>query len=437
MIPVTLSSPSGSISVLAFLDGGSAVSIVSSSVSRKVGCVGIPIKAHVQGFKSSPLAYEKVSISLNVRNESFLLSNALSVDEIGLPFQSVDRELANFINRVLNINVAVYEGVPGILIGQDYWEIIESLETRRLDGTGLAESRSKLGWSVHGRRLDRISNSFSFFCVGNACENECDWSRVEQLVENYFELDSLGVKHVEKADICSRYEMKILEGTIRRLCVGWEIGLLWRSDIPHIPNSRATALNRLSLLERKLDRDDSYAELFYKEMDRLFEHGFAAPAPERLPDQILWYLPCFGVRNPNKPGKVRLVFDVAAKSSGVCFNDLLNKGPDLINSLIGVLMRFRRYAIAFKGDMRDMFLKVKVREHDWNAQRFLWRGRDRGSEPKEFVMTSLLFGGKSSPCEAIFVKNKNARELSTKYPEAAESIVRNSYVDDYLDSVTP
>ncbi|KAL7299392.1 hypothetical protein TKK_0007958 [Trichogramma kaykai] len=165
-------------------------------------------------------------------------------------------------------------------------------------------------------------------------------------------------------------------------------------------------------------------------MDRLFERGFAAPAADRLPDQILWYLPCFGARNPNKPGKVRLVFDAAAKSWGVCFNDLLNKGPDLINSLIGVIMRFRRYAIAFKG---DMFLKVKLREHDWNAQRFLWRDRDRASEPKEFVMTSLLFG-KSSPCEAILVKNKNAREFSTKYPEAAESIVRNSYVDDYLDS---
>ena len=49
-------------------------------------------------------------------------------------------------------------------------------------------------------------------------------------------------------------------------------------------------------------------------------------------------------------------------------------------------------------------------------------------------MTSILFGAKSSPCIALFIKNKNASLFLSKYPAAAKSIIENSYMDDYLES---
>lgn len=123
--------------------------------------------------------------------------------------------------------------------------------------------------------------------------------------------------------------------------------------------------------EREDKRDKDYATIYYKEMDRLFDNGFAEPAGEKLSWKKLWYLPHFGVKNANKPGRVRLVFDAAAKVSGVSFNDLLLPGPDLLKNLIGVLMRFRQKPYAIKADMRDMFLKIKIRLEDRDAQRFL------------------------------------------------------------------
>ena len=44
--------------------------------------------------------------------------------------------------------------------------------------------------------------------------------------------------------------------------------------------------------------------------------------------------------NPNKPDKVRVVFDCAACYDGVSSYSTLLQGPDLANNLIGVLTRF-------------------------------------------------------------------------------------------------
>ena len=148
----------------------------------------------------------------------------------------------------------------------------------------------------------------------------------------------------------------------------------------------------------------------------------------------IWYLPHFSVRNINKPGKVRLVFDAAVRTSGVSLNDQLDSGPDLLQSLPGVLTRFRQYVVAFKADIRDMFLRVGVRPEDRSAQRFVWRGVDRTTNPDTYEMTCLVFGAKSSPSSAIYVKNKNASSFSGTRKEASESIVKNSYMDDYLAS---
>lgn len=87
------------------------------------------------------------------------------------------------------------------------------------------------------------------------------------------------------------------------------------------------------------------------------------------------------------------------------------------------------------GDIKEMFLQIKIRKEDQGVQRFLWRGMDRNRDPDIYVITSMLFGATSSPCTAQYKMNTNAKDFEEKYPRGTKSIKNKHYVDDYLDSV--
>ena len=99
-------------------------------------------------------------------------------------------------------------------------------------------------------------------------------------------------------------------------------------------------------------------------------HARRVPLNEvRVQDKPLWYLPHHPVQN--KPGKTQIVFDCAAKYRGTSLNDQLLTGPDLTNSVAGVLTRFRE-EVALSADIECMFHQIRVAPADQDAFRFLW-----------------------------------------------------------------
>ena len=218
------------------------------------------------------------------------------------------------------------------------------------------------------------------------------------MVKASFQLDALGVSLTSKSIEAHERALRILTSTTNRLPGGWETGLLWKSDAIALPGSKENARRRLFGLETKLDKDPVYASIYYGEVEKLIDQGYAIKlkAPLARSDRE-WYLPHFGVTNVNKPGKTRVVFDAAAKRNSVYLNDKLLPGPDLLQSLFGILMRFRQECVAFTSDIQDMFLRIKVREQDQCSQMFLYREKNRLSQPNVYRLTTLVFGARSSP----------------------------------------
>lgn len=81
---------------------------------------------------------------------------------------------------------------------------------------------------------------------------------------------------------------------------------------------------------------------FLSFMEKIFQNDHAEIAPPLREEEERWYLPTFGVHHPKKPGQIWVVFDSSAQYEGVSLNDVLLTGPDLNNSLLGVLICFRK-----------------------------------------------------------------------------------------------
>ena len=88
----------------------------------------------------------------------------------------------------------------------------------------------------------------------------------------------------------------------------------------------------------------------------------------------------------DKPGKLQVVFDCTARYKGTSLNDQPPIGPDLTNSLLGVLLRFRQEPVSLSSDIEAMFHKVIVDPNDVDNLRFLWwPDDDLSKEPVEYT----------------------------------------------------
>lgn len=151
----------------------------------------------------------------------------------------------------------------------------------------------------------------------------------------------------------------------------------------------------------------------------------------------MWYIPHHGVYHPKKH-KIRVVFDCNAAYQGTSLNKQLLQGPDLTDSLIGVLIRFRQEPVALIADIESMFYRVKVPDKDADLLRFLWWPEgDLTQTPGQYRMTVHLFWATSSPSCASYALKRTAEDARNKLPqEVVDTVLQNFYVDDYLNSVS-
>ena len=116
-------------------------------------------------------------------------------------------------------------------------------------------------------------------------------------------------------------------------------------------------------------------------------------------------------------------------------NPYWQKGPDLLNGLFGVILRFRENKVAITADISKMYHRVLIPLKDQHVHRFLWRNLEVDRPPDTYVMNVLTFGDKPAPAMAQVALRKTAEEGESDSPRAAQMIKDNSYMDDILDSV--
>ena len=155
----------------------------------------------------------------------------------------------------------------------------------------------------------------------------------------------------------------------------YEVPMLWKQIDSRLPSNHEMALRRLRSLHKRFLGNPDFFEKYKETVNTYIKESYTRKMTKEETintSDKTWYLPDHSVFHPQKPEKVRVVFHATAKYKGKNLNKELFTGPDLPNSLVGVLLRFRNHKTALVEDVEAIFHQVRVKPSDRDALRFLW-----------------------------------------------------------------
>ena len=335
--------------------------------------------------------------------------------------------------HLAGVKISKIDANVGLFIGNDAPEILQPKEVRESHHNGPCATQTIFGWVINGP-LGRVQDLGLHTANVIRADAELDDQFRRYCNMEFNDSVYCGKPLLSQND---KRAFEVMQETTVLQDGHYTIVLPWKNDLPYLKNNRGLAEHRLRLLKKRLFKDPDMRVKYAACIEDLLQKGYAKKAsPIGVPGKT-WYLPHHAVFHPAKPGKVHILFDCSAKYRGSSLNKKLLQGPDLTNSLVGVLTRFRQEAVAFMADVEAMFHQVKVVSEDCNALRFLWwPNGDLTAQPEESMMAVHLFGGVSSPSCANFALKKTAKDnRSTFSPEVVHTVKHNFYVDDCLKSV--
>ena len=353
IVPVKVRShndASKSLETYALLDTGSDISLCDKSLAEELGVQGHQKTFYLttQERQDSPRVGYDLSLTVEPLDgtDQVYVTRLWTVDKLNASSRSIPSEKdARQWPHLQDIKLpSISEKEVRLIIGTNVPDAFRVLEERRGNRGEPYAIRTPLGWTLMGpmERSDGESCHLNVnFVRSSEALREVDDCLVHQL-ERFWEVENAGVISESRLSMSveDKRALAIMEQSVKLEDGHYQIVLPWRRYPPFLPYNRFMAERRLQSLKNRLLLDGELLENYKPTMEKYLTMGHARRVPLdeiKVQDKPLWYLPHHPVLN--KPGKTRVVFDCAAKLKGTSLNDRLLTGPDLTNSIVGVLMR--------------------------------------------------------------------------------------------------
>ena len=443
IVPVYLSTvdnPEHEILVYTLLDTMSDTTFITSGCAQRLNATSTPACLRLLTITSENVnvpchRYHQLMVRGYKSTKRIALPTAYSRDSIPIDRRHIPTPMTAkqwpHLQKIQDHLVDEQDCPVGVLIGYDCVAALAPLNIIKGEENEPFAVETELGWSIVGGRqpclYDRIGNSHCIVEEGptkmsysyHTSVKDISSEHLVKLIERDFQDNSQADEYMSQDD---KLFMQIMKSGVNQRPDGfYQLPLPFKKGIPNLPDNKKAAMTRASSLRQQLLKKPEYREKYTTFMQEILDKNEAEKIPEsERKTSPCWYIPHHGVFHPKKPGKLRVVFDCSARYGGTSLNDHLLQGPDLINSLLGVLFRFRLRPFAVTCDIEKMYHQFKLNSEHQNFFRFIWwEGGDLSKEASEYRMKVHIFGATSSPGVANFALKQIATDFQHHSIEAA------------------
>ena len=393
------------------LDSGAQISLIRSETADSLGLKGRDISVniikvggeeesiHTKIYKvpvsgiGDPKKHSVRAIGIPcISEEVKSIQTGTIIEKLGLPKDQVVRR---------------GKGHVDLLIGIDHAHM-HTGQTKQADH--LVARRSPLGWVIFGSTTGELSNTITTVL-------HVKYTAPVDL-SDFWKTETMGVEvkpctcDADKLSQLEREEKRVIEESTQKIGNQWMIPYPWKKDPQDLPDNKNQAMKRLESTERRLLKNPEQAAAYNSKMVEMKEMNFSRKlSDEEIQDYKgpVHYISHHAVLRPdNTSTPVRIVFNSYSTYQGHRLNDYWMKGPDLLNGLFGVILRFRENKVAITADISKMYHRVLIPLEDQHVHRFLWRDLEIDRPPDTYVMNVLTFGDKPAPAMAQVALRKTA-----------------------------
>ena len=205
----------------------------------------------------------------------------------------------------------------------------------------------------------------------------------------------------------------------------------YKKDPACLPFNRGAALKVEEKVERDLMRD-GLIEVYNEQVQSMLDRGTAVKLSKQEIDD--WagpahYITHHPVLKDSVTTPVRLVSNSSFGSPSL--NSILMKGPNSLNSMLDIMLRWRCWDVALQYDLAKAYPTMRTGLLERHLRRFFWRFSP--TDPwEEYAFDRVAFGDLSAGCELEVALHKIADAGMDISTVASEKIKNDRYVDDGL-----
>jgi hypothetical protein len=444
------------IPVRALLDSGANITLINREIVRKLGLKGesTPLTINVAGGGTVIKQETEVVFQLVSKDKMFHSPSIVgfTTDSVGNPLRPVsfNPKKYQYLKDVPLADVFPSRGERPfeLLISEPYFSMLEKNEQIDNKDTSLPVAKlTELGWVLRGAVgiTTQIPSASAHSALARDYESFDHETMYTFDFGKFWSGENIGIsKHESMHSDLSVLELKAEEfhrqtakfDPVRRK---WSVHLPWIYDdleshrlADNLP--RAIAMYHSFMQKVKPEHMDLVIEAYQD----LIDQGFAEEVPpdEVNPEHPHYVMTSRGViRADKKSTKCRIVINASLPDKGdknKSLNKMLMQGPNKLPQIMELVMRLMFKKHIFLIDIKKMFLSIDLAlTSDKDMLRYVWA--KPGETPKLYRLRTLGFGIISSPFQAMTCLQDTAKELATKYPEASEAILSNTYMDDNSD----